>query len=200
MRGERLLAVSLVIVAATGRASAHPVGGTRFDASVPLWIVLVGAGVTVALTAVVLTRVGEPAPRTRRLVTLPTAAVGVASRVAGVAFLLAVVAAIADGISGPQRPLSNVATLFVWALWLKGVALVVVTAGSPWRALSPWRTVYRGLWRSRGRRSGCERTRPHSVRGRPCWASSSCWASSTTSLSSRGRQQALPASSPPTSR
>jgi len=145
MRGERLLAVSLVIVAATGRASAHPVGGTRFDAPVPLWIVLVGAGVTVALTAVVLTRVGEPAPRTRRLVTLPTAAVGVASRVAAVAFLLAVVAAIADGISGPQRPLSNVATLFVWALWLKGVALVAVTAGSPWRALSPWRTVYRGL-------------------------------------------------------
>lgn len=36
-------------------------------------------------------------------------------------------------------------TVFVWPVWLKGVGVVAILAGTPWRTISPWRTVYRGL-------------------------------------------------------
>jgi len=150
LRSPALPALVLVLSLAVGRASAHPVGVSRFDAPLPLWVVLAGAGATVALTAVALAVVGEPTRRSSTLATIPTRVLDRAGRVASLLFLLVVGAAVADGLLGPQTPLSNLATLFVWSLWLKGIGLVAILAGSPWRALSPWRTLYRGLCRLEG--------------------------------------------------
>lgn len=49
---------------------------------------------------------------------------------------------LAHGVVGPSTPAENLATVVVWPLALKGTALVAVLAGSPWRALSPWETLY----------------------------------------------------------
>lgn len=147
---RRVLVAGLALSLAVGRARAHPIGGTRIDAPVPLWTVLVGAGATVGVTAGVIAVAGEPTVRTGTLTTVPTKAVERVKRAAAVAFLVAVAAAVAHGLAGPQTPLSNLATLFVWSIWVKGVGLIAILTGSPWRALSPWRTLYRGLCRLEG--------------------------------------------------
>lgn len=47
-----LLAVAIVVSA--GLASAHQLTGSRFNAPLPLWLLFVGAGATVAATALLL--------------------------------------------------------------------------------------------------------------------------------------------------
>jgi hypothetical protein len=147
-----LVVASVGVLAVTGRATAHPGVGTRFDAPVPLGALLVGAGLVVAGTAGYLAR-GRTIPTgERRLFRLP-AGVGRRLAVLGRAgFFLVFVAVLVDGVAGRQGQFENLATVLVWPLWLKGVALVSVLAGSPWRVLSPWHTLYRGLCRLEGRR------------------------------------------------
>jgi hypothetical protein len=69
---------------------------------------------------------------------------------AGAAFLAGVVAAVVVGLRGPTAAAESVATVFVWPVWFRGVALLAVLVGDPWPALSPWRAAYRGLCRLEG--------------------------------------------------
>jgi hypothetical protein len=133
---------------------AHNVAVGRFDAPVPLPLLFAGAGGTVALTALWLARAGAPpsALSTRPLLTVETRTVRSLRAVARGGFLLAVVAAVVAGVAGRQVAAENVATLFTWPVWVRGLGLVAVLVGSPWRALSPWRTLYRGLCRLEGDR------------------------------------------------
>jgi hypothetical protein len=52
-----------------------------------------------------------------------------------------VAAALAAGVAGPASA-DNLAVAVVWPVWVKGLALYSMVAGSPWRTLSPWRAVY----------------------------------------------------------
>ncbi|MGM0591796.1 MAG: hypothetical protein ACQETI_09270 [Halobacteriota archaeon] len=137
---------------------------TRFEVPIPLSLLFVGAGGTVALTALVLV-VGDDwfdgddgtaanggasaadgdGVAGGTLLTVPPAVVDVVRPFGRVLFLVLVVAALYDGVAGPQTPGSNFATLFVWPVWLKGLALVAITVGTPWRALAPWRTIHDAL-------------------------------------------------------
>ena len=139
------LVLALAAVATVARPVVAHQFATRFDAPLPLPLLFAGAGVAVALTAVLLVRVGEMPTGERELVTLPAAIVRPVGTLARMAFLVAIGGAFLDGLTGSRVPVSNVATLFVWAVWIKGLALWAVLAGSPWRTLSPWRTVYDGL-------------------------------------------------------
>ncbi|WP_224336532.1 hypothetical protein [Haloprofundus halobius] len=138
-------------------AAAHQVA-TRFESPIPLSWLFLGAGATVGLTAVVLaggagrkSAARAFSSRTRgasaatTLATVPSSLVGPVRVAAGGTFFIAFVAALVHGATGPSAPSTNLATLFVWPVWFKGVALVAVVVGSPWRVLSPWRTVYRWL-------------------------------------------------------
>jgi hypothetical protein len=134
-------------------ARAHDVTGSRFDAPVPLSLLFAGAGATVALTAVWLS-LADRSP-TSGTAPRPVATVGArpVRAVRGVAaglFLAGVVAAVAAGVGGRQVAAENLATVFTWPVWFRGLALVAVLVGSPWPALSPWRTLYRGLCRLEG--------------------------------------------------
>ncbi|WP_224450017.1 hypothetical protein [Haloprofundus salilacus] len=154
-----LVAVSLL----STPVAAHQVA-TRFESPIPLSLLFLGAGATVGLTAAVLagrkrrpsakgTGRVETSPAGRSVSTLaavPSTPAKLVRAVAGGGFFLAIVAALVHGAIGPSAPSTNFATLFVWPVWFKGVALVSVVVGSPWGTLSPWRNLYRLLCRLEG--------------------------------------------------
>lgn len=146
----RLLSVFAGLPLLSIPVTAHQVG-TRFDAPLPLGLLYAGAGATVALTALLLVWSDETPTGRRRLASIPTPVARVVRFAGRALFFLAFVATLVDGVAGPRAPLSNFATLFVWPLLLKGVALLSVLAGSPWRTLAPWRTLYDALVRLEGR-------------------------------------------------
>lgn len=155
METLRRIGVALVVVAAVpGVASAHEVGG-RFEAPLPLSLLFGGAAVTVGATALVLAVAVERPTRRRetgsRVSISPPIAAGLCTAARG-AFLLAFVLTIATGLVGRQVQAENFATIFAWAVWLKGVALLAAIVGTPWRVLSPWKTLYDALARVEGSR------------------------------------------------
>jgi hypothetical protein len=137
----------LALAGTAGIASAHGSVGGGIEAPIPLWLLYAGSGLTVAVTAGWLA-VGERRPADLRtdwaVVVPPWVARGVAlvGRVLG---LLVLVAVVAGGLLGPQVQSENVATVLFWPLWLKGLGLVAIFVGSPWRIVSPWATLYDGL-------------------------------------------------------
>jgi hypothetical protein len=149
-----LVLVGLALLALLARPVAAHQLGTRFDAPLPLPWLFAGAGVTVALTALLLALRGPTPDGERTLFVLPESVATPLVTLARVGFLVAVVAALWAGATGPQNAGANFATLFVWPVWLKGVAMLSVLAGSPWRVLSPWRTAYLALSRLEGRPLG----------------------------------------------
>ncbi len=165
--GAAAAVLTLAVLATTGVARAHELGGSRFEAPVPLPLLLAGAGLTVAATAALLARAdredvgggraADGAGRevedgwSRRLGSVgprPARALRLAGRVG---FLAVFVAVLLAGVLGSRNALDNPATLFVWAVWFRGLSLLSALAGSPWRVLSPWRTVYQGFVALEGR-------------------------------------------------
>lgn len=148
---RRAVLLVLALWWTTGLTAAHPGIGTKFDAPLPLPLLFAGAGLTVAATAGYLAasdrkvRTGD-----RHLARLGPRSSRALRALARAGFLLLFVVALADGLLGRQVQLENLATVLVWPLWLKGLAVVAVVAGSPWRLLSPWRTLYLGLCRLEG--------------------------------------------------
>jgi hypothetical protein len=147
------LFVTLTVGLLPGVVSAHSITGTRFDAPIPLWLLLVGAGVTVAATALWMAYSTDSTPSTRRrtLLTVPSSVARPLRYLVSGLFLLAVLAVLVFGVVGRQVPAENVATVFVWPVWFRGVALLAILFGSPWPTLSPWETVYDGLLFLEGR-------------------------------------------------
>jgi hypothetical protein len=141
----------VTIIASTvflaGVAGAHEVGASRFDAPIPLSLLFVGAGATVGLTAAWLGVIGRPSYgfRPRHFATLSPQATRLLARLARWGFFLAFVGVLYTGLLGRQVRAENFATVFVWPIWLRGVGLIAIIAGSPWSVLSPWVTVYDAL-------------------------------------------------------
>lgn len=147
-----ILLLFCVLGGLPGIASAHEIAG-RFEAPIPLGLLFAGAGVTVALTAVFLTFTDERLVQTSRETHLRTFPSGVARPLRYVSrgvFFVAFGLAIVFGFVGRQVPAENFAIAFVWAVWLKGIAIFSAVFGSPWRVLSPWQAVYDGLTRLEG--------------------------------------------------
>jgi hypothetical protein len=152
-RGIRVGAGLVALATVPGVASAHEVAGSRFESPLPLVWLFVGAGITVALTALwlgVTERTRPPDEDGRRLVTLPAKVTTPLRYGLGAAFLAGVLAALRAGVTGRQVAAENVATLFVWPVWFRGLALLALLVGTVWPALSPWRALYRGLVRLEG--------------------------------------------------
>ncbi|QLG60530.1 hypothetical protein [Halorarum salinum] len=146
-----LVAGAVALAAFVGRAAAHDVSASRFDAPLPFPLLLAGAAVTVLATAALLEGSGSVPTLDRRPgVRLPTRPTGALRTAARGAFAVAVVAAVLDGILGPQVAAENAATTFVWPVWLRGLATLAVLVGSVWPTLSPWLTAYELLCRLEG--------------------------------------------------
>lgn len=148
MRRLRRAGIAVAVLAVcTQSAAAHRLSGSRFDAPIPLSLLFVGAGLTVAITAAWLAVPTREVPSdwTRSLVHLSLRTTRITRVVARVGFLATVVAVVAVGLFGRQVAAENLATVLVWPVWFKGIAIVAAVFGSPWRVLSPWRTLYDGL-------------------------------------------------------
>jgi hypothetical protein len=113
----------------------------------PTALLLLGAGATVGLTALWLGRTERSSAPTldREVLWLRGSTVAVAKRLASVLFLVGVLGALAAGVLGRQVAAENPATVFTWAVWFRGLALVAIAVGSPWPVLSPWRTIVDAL-------------------------------------------------------
>ena len=141
----------LALAVLSGRAAAHDVGASRFDAPLPFPLLLAGAGATVLATAALLARSGSvPTLDSDLRVGLPKRSTEVIRHLVRVGFALAVALAVLDGLLGPRVAAENAATVFVWPVWVRGLALLAVVVGSVWPTLSPWRAAYQGLCRLEG--------------------------------------------------
>jgi len=150
--GTHVAVGSGTLAVTVGPVRAHGVSAEPFAPPLPLPWLLAGAGATVALTALLLAVAGDFPAGTRSLATVSASRFDRLRLATRVGFLALVVGAILAGLFDRQVPTENVATVFVWPVWLKGVAIVAILAGSPWRTLSPWRALYDGLCRLEGRR------------------------------------------------
>lgn len=143
--------VAVAVALLAGPAAAHRGITAEFQAPVPLSLVLTGAALVVAFTAGLLAVGRVELGATRRGVVRVDPAPARALRLAARgAFFVAVALAVVAGVLGKQAYLENAATLFVWPVWLKGVGVLAMVVGSPWRVLSPWRALYDGLCRLEG--------------------------------------------------
>lgn len=114
-------AIVFVLLAAPGIAHAHGFG-QRYDLPLPLWLYLLGAGLTVALSFAFLalwrrdgtaTCQGDYACLVLRQV--PGArAIAFALRLLVLALYILVIVA---GLVGVQNPVKNIAPAMVWAIW-----------------------------------------------------------------------------------
>ena len=148
-----LLTVLLFTALLPGIVRAHEVGG-RFTAPIPLELLFGGAAVTLAITALLLAFTVKETPIDATGSAVATIAPPVATGVRIVSrglFFLAFVLTILIGLFGRQVPAENFATIFLWPVWLKGVAIISALLGSPWSILSPWKTLYDGLTRLEGK-------------------------------------------------
>jgi hypothetical protein len=155
MEWRRLtITACIASVAVASVASAHQVADSRFAAPIPLGLLFGGAGVTVAATAVWLGTTAETASTTRTWRSRPWVPDGIASGLRYAArglFFVGFLVVILHGLFGPQVEAENFATVFTWAVWIKGIGLLSILVGSPWQGLSPWQTLYDGLTRLEGR-------------------------------------------------
>jgi hypothetical protein len=147
-----MFAVLVALTAFVGVAGAHQIQSSRFTAPIPLSLLFGGAGVTVAATAAWLAITGERSAtaRTWPAFVIPASIATPVRYVARTVFFGGFLVVIARGFFGPQIAAENFATVFVWAVWFKGVGLLAILIGNPWRVLSPWRTLYDGLARIEG--------------------------------------------------
>jgi len=150
-RAVARVVAALALLSTAGVVAAHETGSSRFDAPIPLWLLYLGASLTVLGTAAWLGYADErPDPSRWELATVSRTRGRRIRGIARVGFLLAVLAAVVHGIFGTQAAAENLATAFVWPVWIEGLALLSVAVGSPWRWLSPWATIHAGLERLEG--------------------------------------------------
>ena len=133
---------------------AHAHGfGQRYDLPLPLWLYLLGAGLTVALSFAFLAlwrrdAGGAPGQSDHAHLVLrhiPAGrAIGLALRLLVLALYLLVIVA---GLVGVQNPVKNIAPAMVWAVWWVGMAYVSALVGDLWALVNPLDSVARAAQR-----------------------------------------------------
>lgn len=122
--------------------------GQRFDLPLPLWLYLLGAGLSVAFSFLILSLQRPQAStgaRSLALLSHSTLAyltpLHFALRLLTLCLYLLVIYA---GLSGSQNPVKNIAPIMVWAIWWVGMAYVSALFGDIWSLLNPLDTIF--LW------------------------------------------------------
>lgn len=145
-RGRRRLAwpqlMALLLLAWDRAAWAHAFQ-ERYELPLPLEYFVAGAGLTVALSFVVLAlRMRRSAERAHYRIRLPAPLVHLLSRALQFLGVGVLVLAVTAGFLGAQGDWdSNLLPVLVWVIWWIGLAFVVALVGNLWNNLDPWRSM-----------------------------------------------------------
>ena len=153
--GALALVSGILLLGWAGSAAAHGFG-QHYDLPVPLWLYVVGAAATVAVSFVVVgicvrgTSGAGTYPRLNllqlpvgRFVAHPVCLFCLKLVSAGLLVLIIVV-----GLLGHQNPAKNLVPTLVWVIWWVGLAYVSALAGNLWALLNPWKGLLGGQRRS----------------------------------------------------
>jgi hypothetical protein len=161
VRRSSSAALALGIFGSASLVDAHGFGA-RYDLPIPLSLYLAGAGLTVAVSFVMLAAFMRSAPGKNAYLHLDVTRFAVGRLLMAPAFLgvlrtLAValyIAVVAAGLFGVQSPLKNLAPVMVWAIWWVGTAYISALLGDLWALVNPLDTLFRwaeSLWSRIGR-------------------------------------------------
>lgn len=139
------------VLAATGVVRAHGGEADGLVGAVPLEGFLAGVVATAVVALVVAGWRAGPVPTlSRPVISIPAWLTRVLYAGGRTVFTLYLFFALYRGLVGSQAAAENVATLFVWPVWITGLGLFAIALGSPWRAISPWRGLHALLERLEG--------------------------------------------------
>lgn len=184
VRGAGVWLLALVLTGLiAGPAAAHGFG-QRFVLPLPLWLWVVGAGLTIVLTFAVMSifvRRRRTAPGYARFDLTRLAPVTWLCRDSTIATIrvLAVAffgLAVAAGFLGSQNPYANILPTLAWVIWWVGFAFVCALVGDLWALVNPFATVFGWAERALSPRRPFplwRAIRAASARGRP-WRCSCC--------------------------
>ena len=143
-----LAVLGSVLLAEPARAHGF---GQRYDLPIPLSFYLVGAGLTVAVSCVVLALWGRTVPTPERAWKIDLLRCPLGRALASgpvVSALRLLVAAlfwlvIVAGLCGAQSPFRNIAPIMIWAVWWVGMPYVSALIGDVWVIVNPLDTTFR---------------------------------------------------------
>ena len=136
----------IVFILISGVAGAHSFD-ERYDLPIPLEFFIVGGGLVVALSFLLLL-MGEkywPHFRFRPSILIPIPAFGLMQigvllvRIVSLLFFCLVLTA---GYWGAGNPLMNLATNFIWINWWLGCSMAIAILGNFWPLLNPWLSLF----------------------------------------------------------
>lgn len=140
------LAAAALWCALAVAAPAHGHGfGQRYDLPIPLWLYLTGAGLTVAVSFLLIALLVRATRALHRVPSIDLMHRGIgralvspaallACRILGAGLYLLVVCA---GLVGTQSPLKNMAPALIWAIWWVGTSYASALLGNVWAAFNP---------------------------------------------------------------
>lgn len=128
--------------------------GVRYDLPLPLGLFLLGAGVVVALSfvmmALFLRPLGKPVEAARMdllgfrgLGWLGQGLTLALIRIFSVTIFVLILAAC--WVGNPE-PFHNISPTFVWVVWWVGMAFISALCGDLWALVNPWAILFRVLW------------------------------------------------------
>ena len=134
----------------------------RYDLPVPFWYYLVGAGVVVGFTFVMLaalrTNVTARAPLeidiSHRWIGRLASSTRLHTSLRGISFVIFIFLVSAGLLGAQEDPFANILPGFVWVVWWVGFGFLCALVGDVWPVVNPWATVanFPGRFRNRGMR------------------------------------------------
>ncbi|MCL0044023.1 hypothetical protein M1N24_00635 [Dehalococcoidia bacterium] len=124
--------------------------GERYDLPVPLWLYVVGAGMTVAFSFAAIglfvhgAQTSNHYPRINllqwqagRMLVHPACLSSLKILSIAIFFLILIA-----GLIGTSIPMDNIAPTAVWVIWWVGLAYVCALIGNVWALINPWKILF----------------------------------------------------------
>ncbi len=140
------LCVFLALAVFSGFASAHSFD-ERYDLPIPLEFFIVGGGLVVGLSFLLLVFSAKYWPNLRlrplhRISVPSTWIIRFGIRLLRTCSLLLFCLVLSAGFWGSNNPLLNLATNFVWINWWLGCSMSIAILGNFWPVLNPWNSLF----------------------------------------------------------
>ena len=143
--------VPIMSIEFIAQAQAHAFE-VRYDLPIPLWLYLLAAGLTVALSFLIFS-IGQKKPvhpQSKMSIKLPLLLQKILVQpilicsvklVSMIIFISVVISA----AYGPQFAGVNFSSIFIWVIWWSGMAYIIALLGNVWPVINPWNNLYESV-------------------------------------------------------